>query len=499
MIESVLVANRGEIAVRVIRACRVSGVRSVAVYSEADSQALHVQLADEAVSIGPSEPSESYLNVERILSAAKSAGVDAIHPGYGFLAENAAFAEAVESTGLVFIGPPASALRLMGDKIAAREAVSRSGVPVIPGATLSDDDPDKAAVIAAEVGYPVLVKAAAGGGGKGMRVVDKPEDLQFALESARRESESAFGDSTVFLERYLRRPRHVEFQVFADRHGNTVHLFERECSIQRRHQKVVEETPSTALTSDLRAEMGRAAVAAAEAAGYVNAGTVEFLLAEDGSFHFLEMNTRLQVEHPITEEVVGVDLVAAQLAVAGGEPLPWRQDELHQRGHAIECRVYAENPEEGFLPSPGKVLAYSEPVGPGVRVDSGVYAGFEIPPHYDPILSKLVVWGQDRDLAIRRTVAALDEYTLMGVATTIPFLRDVIAHRAFADGETHTDFIPIHFPAWAPRGSDEDETTAVLIAAAARAERGADTTEPSSQRRQPSPWQTLGSWEIAGS
>ncbi len=444
----ILVANRGEIAVRIIRACQEMGVRTVAVYSEADAGALHTTLADEAVFIGPAPPPQSYLRGDVIIEAALERGCDAVHPGYGFLAENADFAQAVRAAGIAFIGPDAEAMRIMGSKIASRRMMEQAGVPVIPGYHPRETDPAAQAAelldAAREIGCPILVKASAGGGGKGMRIVERAEDLPAAIESAQREALNAFGDPTIYLEKLISRPRHVEFQVLADHHGRVIHLFERECSIQRRHQKIIEETPSPALTPELRERMGEAAVAAARAVNYANAGTVEFLLDDEARFYFLEMNTRLQVEHPITELVTGVDLVKAQIRIAAGEPLPWRQDEIVQRGHAIECRIYAEDPANQFLPSIGPLLLAVEPMGPGVRVDAGVTTGDEVTIHYDPMIAKLIVLGEDRADAVRKMDWALSHYVILGVTTNIPFLRAVVQHPAFRAGELSTDFIERH-------------------------------------------------------
>jgi acetyl/propionyl-CoA carboxylase alpha subunit len=445
----VLVANRGEIALRVIRACRVAGLESVAVYSDADAGAPHVLAADFAARIGPPPAVESYLNVAALLEAAGTYGADAVHPGYGFLSERAHFARAVEDAGLTFVGPPASAIERLGSKTGARRIMEAAGVPVVPGTAPTDQSDASFAAAAARLGLPLLVKPAAGGGGIGMKVVRDPADLSTALAQARREATAAFGNGHLYLERLIDRPRHVEVQVFGDRHGTLVHLFERECSAQRRHQKVVEETPCPALTPALRARMGAAAVAAAAAVGYQSAGTVEFLLEGDGdaaAFYFLEINTRLQVEHPITECVVGVDLVQAQLAVAGGAPLPWRQDALTQRGHAVECRVYAEDPGRGFLPQAGALLRYREPAGPGIRVDAGVVEGGEVSVYYDPLLAKLVVWGATRDEALARTRDALARFEILGLATNLPFLQALVADPAFVAGRLDTGFIDRELP-----------------------------------------------------
>jgi 3-methylcrotonyl-CoA carboxylase alpha subunit len=450
MFKKVLIANRGEIAVRVIRGCREMGIASVAVYSEADKRALHVRMADEAVAIGPAPATESYLSIERILEAARASGAEAIHPGYGFLSENEAFAEAVEQAGLVFIGPPASAIRAMGDKGRARALMQQSGVPVVPGYQGPDGDTELA--LAAEgIGYPLLVKAAAGGGGKGMRVAAGPEELDEAIGAARREAQHAFGDGRLILERYIPRARHIEFQVLADAHGKTLHLFERECSVQRRHQKIVEETPSPFLDADLRARMGQAAVAAAQAAGYRNAGTVEFIVDPTTSeFYFLEMNTRLQVEHPVTELVVGLDLVQWQLRIAAGEELTLQQGDLAQRGAAIECRLYAEDPANNFLPATGPLLTFVEPQSPGVRVDTGFTSGDAISIHYDPLVAKISAWAADRPAAIRRMQAALRSTVLLGLTHNGQFLQDLLADPDFLEGKVYTTWVEEHFGDWQP-------------------------------------------------
>ncbi|MDT0631690.1 acetyl-CoA carboxylase biotin carboxylase subunit [Rubrivirga sp. S365] len=462
-LQKVLVANRGEIAVRVMRTCRERGIATVAVYSEADRDALHVRLADEAVEIGPPPSSESYLVGGAVLDAARQTGADAVHPGYGFLSENAAFAQACGEAGLVWIGPPPEAIRLMGDKTEARKLMQAAGVPMAPGTPDAIAEAAEAERVAGEIGYPVLVKAAAGGGGKGMRVVERPEDFRAGFERATSEAESAFGDGRVYVEKYLVGPRHVEIQVLADAHGNVVHLFERECSIQRRHQKVIEEAPSAVLTPDLRAAMGEAAVQAARACDYVGAGTVEFLL-DGGAFYFLEMNTRLQVEHPVTEMITGLDLVAEQIRIAEGEPLGYGQDDVRIWGHAVECRVYAEDVPAGFLPAPGPLLRHRPAAGPGVRVDAGVEEGDEVPVYYDPMVSKLVAWGRTRDEAIARMDRALGEYDVAGVRTTIPFCRYVMGHPAFRSGDFDTGFVAEHFDASALAPSPDAERTALLAA-----------------------------------
>ncbi len=444
-LKKLLIANRGEIAVRIIRTCREMGISPVAVYSECDRTALHVRQADEAYAIGPSAPRESYLRIDRLVDVAKKAGADAVHPGYGFLAENSDFAEAVTAAGITFIGPSTRAIEVIGSKTAARTAAIRSGVPVVPGTeeALGTDVED--AVIAErarEIGYPVLVKAVAGGGGKGMRTVADPAELSAAIRAARSEAGSAFGDAAVYLERRIIRPRHIEVQLLGDVHGNVLPFVERECSIQRRHQKVVEESPSLAVSPSLRATMTSAAAAVAKAVGYTNAGTIEFLLDETGRFYFLEMNTRLQVEHPITEAVTGTDLVRWQIRIARGERLDLDPDTLQKaRGHAIECRIYAEDPDNGFLPSPGRILELRTPGGPGIRDDSGTAAGLEVPIFYDPMISKLVVWADDRPQAVSRMRRALAEYSVAGIKTTLPFFRWLVEQPEFLKGAFHTSYL----------------------------------------------------------
>ena len=443
--KKILIANRGEIAVRIIRACRELGVSPVAVYSECDRTALHVRFADEAYAIGPSAPRESYLRIDAIIDAAKRSGADGVHPGYGFLAENEDFAAAVRDAGLTFIGPTPKAIETMGSKTAARTAARAAGVPVVPGTEdpIAPDVPDaEIAKAAAAIGYPLLVKAVAGGGGKGMRTVTDPADLAGAVRAARSEAGAAFGDAAVYLERRLTRPRHIEVQLLGDQHGTVLPFVERECSIQRRHQKVVEETPSLAVSPTLRAAMTAAAAAVATAVGYTNAGTIEFLLDEDGRFYFLEMNTRLQVEHPITEMVTGLDLVRWQIRIARGERLDVDPAQLlTPRGHAIECRIYAEDPDNNFLPSPGRIQQLRVPAGPGIRDDSGATAGLDVPIFYDPMISKLVAWAEDRPLAISRMRRALGEYLVTGIKTTVPFFSWLLAQPEFAEGRFHTTYL----------------------------------------------------------
>ncbi|MFH0788800.1 MAG: acetyl-CoA carboxylase biotin carboxylase subunit [Pseudomonadota bacterium] len=494
MFKKILIANRGEIAVRIMRTCQEMGVKTVAVYSRADSAALHVLEADQAVYLGPSEPAQSYLNSDHLLKAAQDTGAEAIHPGYGFLAENADFAEACQQAGLVFVGPPGPVIRNLGNKTVARRIMIEAGVPVIPGMLATSADPQVLAGEAEKIGYPVIIKAEAGGGGKGMRIVSDQAALEETFFSCQSEAEKAFGNGALYLEKHLQSPRHIEFQILADNQGNVVHLFERECSIQRRHQKIIEETPSPMMTPELRHRMGRAAVAAARASGYRNAGTVEFLVDQEGRFYFLEVNTRLQVEHPVTELTTGTDLVREQLQVACGQPLSFKQEGLLQQGHAMECRIYAENPEADFLPSPGRILFFQEPSGPGVRNDCGIYSGFEVPMEYDPILSKLIVHGPSREAARQRLIRALQQYVILGIDTTIPFLLDVLESPAFARGETTTDFIDRHFSGW--RQSQESSHLAAIaygIDELTGAGRQPDRMVPEGW---PSPWETLGRWRM---
>jgi acetyl-CoA carboxylase biotin carboxylase subunit len=444
VIRRLLIANRGEIARRIICACRELNIETVAVYSDADAAALHVGEADRAVRIGAAPARDSYLHVEAIIAAARSTRADAIHPGYGFLSERAPFARACQDAGLIFVGPPAEALEKMGSKIGARALMTRAKVPVVPGETPSDQSDDVLMAAAARVGFPVLIKPAAGGGGIGMKAVREAGALRAGLGAARREAKASFGNDALYIERLIEQPRHVEIQVFADSHGHAVHVFERECSAQRRHQKVIEESPCAALSPTVRERMGAAAIAAANAVGYRNAGTCEFLLEGGGdtaNFYFLEMNTRLQVEHPVTECVTGVDLVHAQLRVAAGEPLPFTQQSLSQRGHAIECRIYAEDPADGFIPQAGTILLYREPRGPGIRVDSGVTTGSEVSVHYDPMLAKLIVHAMTREDARRRAITALRDFAILGIRTNIPFLLQVLEHRQFIDASIDTGFL----------------------------------------------------------
>jgi acetyl-CoA carboxylase biotin carboxylase subunit len=487
----VLVANRGEIARRVIRTCRALGVETVAVYADADADEPHVRDADEAVRLGPAPARDSYLVVDAVIDAARRTGADAIHPGYGFLSENAAFAEACADAGITFIGPSPDVIRLMGDKAAAKRHLEAAGVPVVPGR--HDEALSDAALTAAagDIGYPVLVKAVAGGGGKGMRAVTDPDDLQDAITAARREATGAFGDDRLIIEKLVTGPRHVEIQVLGDTHGTVVHVLERECSVQRRHQKVVEETPSPAVDADLRRRMGAAAVRAAEAVDYVGAGTVEFLLSDTGEFYFLEMNTRLQVEHPVTEAVTGLDLVAIQLHVAAGAPLELTQDQIRADGHALEVRVYAEDPAGGFLPQTGPVHRFEVPDEPDVRVDSGVTSGSEVTRYYDPMLAKLIVHEPDRDRSIERMRWLLAHTTILGVTTNVGFLADIVDHDAFRRGDLTTTFIDDHLADWQPRATPEE----LLFAVAVALQHGQETAATGSGDGDVhSPWRTLGPW-----
>ena len=492
MFEKILVANRGEIAKRIMDTCREMDIATVGIYSDVDRDSMHRFEATESIALEGSESADSYLDMDKILNAAKKTGAQAIHPGYGFLSENAEFARRCENAGLVFIGPSASVIEELGDKTVAREIMSNSGVPVIPG--MSECSPDANILIeqARELGYPVLIKAAGGGGGKGMRVVDSEKEMLEASRSASAEASAAFGNGNIYLEKYFQRPRHIEFQILADKYGNTVHLFERECSMQRRHQKIIEETPSPALTPELRKKMGEAAVTAAYASGYTNAGTVEFLLDREGNFYFLEVNTRLQVEHPITEMSTGIDIVRQQIRIAAGEEIGIAQEQIEPKGHAIECRIYAEDPEQNFLPSPGKIQYFKEPSGPGIRNDCGVYSGYSVPMEYDPIISKLVAFAEDREKAISKISKALKEYAILGIKTSIPYLLDVLDLDAFKHADVYTDFLEKEFSGWQASPKDVQAACIAYI-----------VDEMVSQGRQVqvragesflSPFETLGNW-----
>ena len=441
MFEKILIANRGEIALRIMRACREMGIQCVAVHSSADAESLHVKYADESVCVGQKTSAESYLNIPNIIAAAEITGADAIHPGYGFLAENAAFAEICIENDFVWIGPTADVIRSMGDKAQAKRTAVEAGVPTVPGSPGLLDSADEAAAFAAEAGYPVIIKATAGGGGKGMRVARNEEELRASYATARAEAGASFGNDGVYVEKYLENPRHIEIQVLGDKHGHVVHLGERDCSVQRRHQKLIEEAPSPAVSPDLRRRMGAAAVQLAARVGYDSTGTVEFLLDEDGSFYFMEMNTRIQVEHPVTEMITGIDLVKWQIAVAAGVPLDFGQDDVVLRGHALECRINAENPSRDFMPCPGRIFFFHAPGGPGVRVDSHVYSEYQVPPYYDSLLAKLITFGKDRDEAVRRMARALQECVIEGVPTSIPFHREVLRNPIFLAGKATTKFL----------------------------------------------------------
>ncbi len=498
MFKKILIANRGEIAIRIMRTAREMGIKTVAVYSEADRNSPHTLVADKAIFLGSSDPISSYLNIEKIISAAKRTEAEAIHPGYGFLAENPEFAEQVVAEGLVFIGPPAGAMAKLGEKTAARRIMAASNIPIIPGMTTSESDIGLLSDAAEKMGWPVLVKAASGGGGKGMRIVESVSELAQAIQLGASEALRAFGSGAIYLEKYLHRPRHVEFQILADDQGNIVHLFERECSIQRRHQKIIEETPSPALDDHLRAEMGEAATAAARAAGYVNAGTVEFLLDQSGNFYFLEVNTRLQVEHPITEMTTGFDVVRRQLEIACGSPLPFIQKDVTRKGHSIECRIYAEDPAALFMPAPGKILFLKVPEGPGIRFDHGIRAGLDVPVEYDPILGKLIVWAEDRPAACARMIRALKETVILGVKTPIEFLLDILSSREFQSGDTHTCFIDEHFSSWQPDRTADEIAALGYVANDMIGRKSPARNEPAlSTSESLSPWRTLGAWDLA--
>ncbi len=462
--KKILIANRGEIAIRVMKTAQKMGIKTVAVYSEADRGAPHVRFADEAVLLGPAPSSESYLMMEKVIRAAKDTEADAIHPGYGFLSENAIFADLVEKAGITFVGPKPYAIKVMGNKLAAKEAVSDYDIPMVPGIEEAITDVALAKKVAKEIGFPILIKAAAGGGGKGMRVVENVEELPEQMDRAISEAKASFGDGSVFIEKYVSSPRHIEIQVLADTHGNIVHLFERECSVQRRHQKVVEEAPSAVLTPEIRKSMGEAAVKVAKACDYVGAGTVEFLLDEHKNFYFLEMNTRLQVEHPVSEIITGIDLVEQQIKVARGEKLAFTQDDLSIRGHAIEVRVYAEDPLENFMPSIGTLSTYQPPVGAGIRVDDGFEEGMEVPIYYDPMISKLISYGKNREEAIQLMIKAIDNYHVEGIATTLPFGKFVCEHEAFTSGNFDTHFVKNYYaPEMLEQQYEQERKVAAMV------------------------------------
>jgi acetyl-CoA carboxylase biotin carboxylase subunit len=497
IIEKVLIANRGEIAVRIMTACQELGIETVAIYSDVDAASPHVKLADEAYALGEPEPLNSYLNIDKVVQATSETGADAIHPGYGFLAENPEFAQRCEKEGIIFVGPDSEVIRLMGHKIEAKTTIKKAGVPVIPGYHGGDQDVTTLIEKGLEIGFPLLIKAASGGGGKGMRVVNRKDDLKEFIESCKRESLKAFGDDSVFLEKYVDKPRHVEFQILGDRHGNMIHLFERECSIQRRHQKIIEETPSPVLTPELREEMGDAAVKAAKAVGYNNAGTVEFMVDADKNYYFLEMNTRLQVEHPVTEFVTGVDLVKWQLRIASGQELTIEQNHLIQRGHAIECRIYAEDPLHEFLPSTGVIHCIEVPEGVNIRNDSGIELGTEVTSYYDPLLSKLAVHAETRSEAIEKMIWALSNYVVLGVTTNTGFLRKVLAHKEFRNGNITTHFLDDHHELFSPPGLPDEALISAALAEMLRLapeSAGQEARAVVTAADPYSPWKTSGSW-----
>jgi acetyl-CoA carboxylase biotin carboxylase subunit len=496
MFKKVLVANRGEIAVRILRACREVGIETVAVFSEADRQALHVRYADEAYLLGPAQSRDSYLRGDKIIDIARKAGADAIHPGYGFLAEREDFASACADAGLIFIGPKPSSIAAMGDKMTARETVRKAGIPVVPGTEDVGNMSNEALLaIAPQIGFPLLIKATAGGGGKGMREVRSLEEMPELLISARREAESAFGDGNVYLEKLVEGARHIEFQILADGHGTVLHLGERECSIQRRHQKLVEESPSPFIDEDLRQRMGAVAVRAAQAVDYVNAGTIEFLVDKDKNFYFLEMNTRLQVEHPVTEMVTGIDIVKEQLRIARGRPTQYKQEEIKFNGAAIECRINAEDPYNNFMPSTGKITHSLLPTGPGVRVDTGVFPGFEITSYYDPLISKLIVWGETRAQAILRARRALEEYRIVGVRTNIPFHQTLMDSHRFMGGQYDTRFVEDRFEIQDEQNERDTEIAAVLASLVAHQETQRAAQFVMRNERDTSNWKWVGRWE----
>ena len=491
-----MIANRGEIAVRIIKACQEMGISTIAIHSDIDKKSPHVLIADKAVNLGDPTPTQSYLNIPKIIEISKDYGAEAIHPGYGFLAENPDFAETCNKAGIKFIGPSPKVISLMGDKIAAKKTMEKANVPVIPGYHGSKQNNDDLVIEGKKIGFPLLVKAAAGGGGKGMRIVHSEDALLEAIVGAKRESKSSFGDDTVFLEKYLDKPRHIEFQILADEHGNSVHLFERECSIQRRHQKIIEETPSPVMTPELREKMGEAAVRAAEAVGYSNAGTVEFMVDGSLNFYFMEMNTRLQVEHPITEMTTGVDLAKWQLKIASGEELSFRQSDLMQRGHAIECRIYAEDPSNGFIPSVGLIKKMESPVGPNIRVDSGITSNLYVSPYYDPMLAKLAVYAENRNEALQKMIWALSHYAVMGVTTNISFLKKVLEHQEFIKGNISTHFIDNYFKDWivTKQGLNLDAIISLAVYDAMHSKKQDIVRYKEADPH--SPWKYVGRWRV---
>jgi len=498
MFKKILIANRGEIAVRIIKACQELGINTVAIYSDVDIKAPHVLLADEAVNLGDPTPIESYLNIPKIIKIAQEKNAEAIHPGYGFLAENPDFAETCNKVDIKFIGPSPKVISLMGDKIAAKKTMEKAGVPIIPGYHGLNQDNETLIKEGKKIGFPLLIKAAAGGGGKGMRIVRSKDTLLDSIESAKRESKSSFGNDTVFIERYLEKPRHIEFQILADEYGNTIHLFERECSIQRRHQKIIEESPSPVMTPELREKMGNAAVTAAKTVGYSNAGTVEFMVDKNLNYYFMEMNTRLQVEHPITEMTTGIDLAKWQLRIASGEKLTIKQDELFQRGHALECRVYAEDPKNGFLPSVGTLLKVEEPAGPNIRVDSGITVNLGVSPYYDPMLSKLITYAENREDCIKKMIWALSRYIILGVTSNIFFLRNVLEHEQFHRGNTTTHFIDDYFKDWTITKNALPVDALIALAVYDSMHSNKEEVVRYKEADPHSPWKHVGRWRISG-
>ena len=498
LFKKILVANRGEIAVRIIKACQEMNIKTIAIYSNVDNDAPHVSLADETINLGDPTPIESYLNIPKIIKIAQETKAEAIHPGYGFLAENPDFAKSCNDVGIKFIGPEPNVIALMGDKIEAKKTMENAGVPVIPGYHGEKQDNSSLVKEGKKIGFPLLVKAASGGGGKGMRIVHSQDELEESIESAKRESKSSFGDDTVFLEKYLDKPRHIEFQILADEHGNNIHLFERECSIQRRHQKIIEETPSPVMNPDLRKKMALAAVTATKTVGYSNAGTVEFMVDGNLNFYFMEMNTRLQVEHPITEMTTGIDLVKWQIRIASGMKLNLKQNDITQRGHAIECRVYAEDPSNGFLPSVGTLEKVEAPTGPNIRDDSGIYTGMKITSYYDPMLAKLVTYSENRQESINKMIWALSRYVVLGVTTNIPFLKKVLEHDEFKKGNITTHFIENYFKDWIvkKRGLPLDAIISLAIYDSMHSK--TDEIVRYKEEDPHSPWKHVGRWRVGG-
>jgi len=496
--KKILIANRGEIAVRIIKACQELGIKTIAIYSDVDKKSPHVLLSDESVCIGDPTPIESYLNIPKIINIAKEKNAEAIHPGYGFLAENPDFAETCNKAGIKFIGPSPKVISLMGDKIAAKKTMEKAKIPVIPGYHGEKQDNESLFKEGKKIGFPLLVKAAAGGGGKGMRIVHYEDSLIESIEGSKRESKSSFGDDTVFLEKYLDKPRHIEFQILADEKGNVIHLFERECSIQRRHQKIIEESPSPVMNKKLREEMGKSAVKAAKAVGYTNAGTVEFMVDKDLNYYFMEMNTRLQVEHPVTEMTTGVDLVKWQLLIANGDELTLKQNQLIQRGHAIECRIYAEDAENGFLPSVGMLKKVEEPSGPNIRVDTGIVSNIQISPYYDPMLSKLIVLAETREDSINKMIWALSNYAILGITSNIPFLKKVFEHEEFKKGNITTHFIDNHFKDWTitKKGLPVDAIIALAVYDSMHSKKEEIVRYKEADPH--SPWKHVGRWRVSG-